>query len=174
MRDVSPSLTAPDPLWLPSMVASRQAVLLGFTSFAWLWLIGACGHQDDPAVDLERRILAPCCYRQPLSDHESPLARELRAEIERRIHDGETPDRIEASLVRRYGENIRVDPPSGWTLGFTLAAVIIAGMLVMIRIARNRRRRDTRPAAPSPSDAPTAEAELAYVDRLDDELAEVD
>ena len=156
------------------MASPRHAVFLGIAWFAWLWFAGACGHQDDPAHELERHILAPCCYRQPLSDHESPLARELRAEIERRVHDGEAPAQIEASLVRRYSERVRVDPPSGCAIGFALAAVIIAGILVVIRIAPTSSRRETRPAMSAPPVERAVEPELAYADRLDDELAEVD
>lgn len=152
------------------MVPPRPDVLLCFAWFAWLWLVGACGHQDDRVLELERRILAPCCYRQPLSDHESPLARELRAEIERRVHGGEEPAQIEAGLVRRYGEKVRVEPPSGSTIGFALVAVVIAGILLVIRIGRSRSRRVTS----APPVEPAVEPELAYVDRLDDELAEVD
>jgi hypothetical protein len=38
----------------------------------------------DPVEELEDRRFAPCCWRQALRDHESPIATQLRAEISAR------------------------------------------------------------------------------------------
>ena len=60
------------------------------------------------ARDLESRILAPCCRREPIAEHCSDLARALRAEIRQRTVLGECSCEIEEDLVRRYGDGIRV------------------------------------------------------------------
>src|SRR3954468_13955828 len=83
----------------------------------------ACRSSDDPAHEIERRVLAPCCYRQTLAEHESDLARTLRLEVRQRVARGESSTVIEDDLARRYGEEIRA-MPRGWDPRTLLAAII--------------------------------------------------
>lgn len=141
---------------------------------AGLWLVVtlfvACANPD-PVHTLEDRLLAPCCWRQSLRDHDSELAAQLRTEIAQRVAAGEAPPRIEEDFVRRYGERIRALPAGTdprWLVGSVaigLAVVALAGLLWWG--SRTRTRRDTENAAP-------VEADPRYADRLDDELAQVD
>jgi cytochrome c-type biogenesis protein CcmH len=141
---------------------------------AWLASAAACRAPDDPASrvsDLERRILAPCCRRQTLEDHESEVARQLRAEIRWRTVAGESSRAIEDDLVRRYGEDIRAMPrgtdPRA-LLGVGLGSIVGLGALVILRLARRPRSEDAAdPAVLGPED-------FAYGDRLDDELRDLD
>ncbi len=91
----------------------------------------------DPASEesvLEGRLLAPCCNLQTLDVHASPLATELRHEIHERIAAGESAMSIEASLIHRYGSEMRAAPQGSDTrlliapfaLLFVLAATAIA------------------------------------------------
>src|SRR5690348_7582956 len=112
-------------------------------SARWLWLfaispivtatvlLGTCTAPQDHAARaraIERRILAPCCHRQTLEDHDSEIARLLRAEIEHRVAAGEPPDHIEDDLVQRYGVNVCAMPRT-WDprlpLGVGLGAVVL-------------------------------------------------
>lgn len=136
-------------------------------SVAWLWLVCACDAQGDPARELERRILAPCCYRQSLEDHESPIATAIREEIAHRIALGEAPAYIEEALVRRYGEDVRAAPPARWVAVLCVAAAAAAGMMLVLQIARRRSTQVSRSSPASDGDDP-------YADQLDDELAAVD
>lgn len=141
---------------------------------AWIASVAACRAPDDPASrvsDLERRILAPCCHRQTLEDHDSALARELRAEIRWRTVAGESSRAIEDDLVRRYGESIRAMPRGADVralLGVGLGGVVGLGALVVLRLARRPRAADTVPGVAFGPD------DLAYQDQLDDELRDVD
>src|SRR5688500_17510504 len=78
--------------------------------FALLCLaIAACSTgpaPPDPAHELATHFIAPCCWRQTLADHDSPVAVELRAELAARLAGGEAPAAIEQRLVARYGERI--------------------------------------------------------------------
>jgi cytochrome c-type biogenesis protein CcmH len=141
---------------------------------AWLAVVVACSPLDTPANrarDLERRILAPCCRRQTLEDHESELAGALRTEIVRRIAAGVPAAVIEDDLVRRYGEDIRAMPRGqdprtllGGALGLVLA---LGGLVVGLTLWRGRKRYET--AAPVPDGA-----ELSYQDRIDADLLELE
>lgn len=144
---------------------SPRYLLLGI---ACILLVCTCDDRSAPALELERRILAPCCYRQSLEDHESPIARMLRQEIERRIAAGEPAEDIENDLVQRYGMNVRAAPPARWAVVLTVIATIAAGMMLVLRLVR---RKDPRFARTS---SPILDEDCKYADQLDDELATVD
>lgn len=138
-------------------------------------ILGACTPPHDQAArarEVERRILAPCCHRQTLEDHESEIAHLLRAEIQHRIAAGEPPDAIEDDLVRRYGEQVRAMPRT-WDprlpLGVGLGGVVLLGALVLLRLV-SRWCSSRRASAADVSSA----RDLEYEDRLDDELLEID
>jgi cytochrome c-type biogenesis protein CcmH len=140
-----------------------------------LVLVGACsGGRDELAAhqhELEQRLLAPCCWRQTLGDHESPVAAALRAEIRDRLARRETAASIEDDLVRRHGEKIRALPEGGdprWIIGATAAGASVLGLVAIGWFVR--RRRVPRGAPPS-SETPF---EGAYAERLDDELLAID
>jgi len=154
-------------MWL----SARQVIVLAF-----VLVVGACSTSGgDPRAAhqhaLEQRLLAPCCWRQTLDDHESPVASKLRAEIHERLAADEPVASIERDLVERYGERIRALPEHGdprWIIGAAAASV---SMLSLIAIAVVVRRRRVRPTA-LPLAAPVADD--AYADRLDDELLAID
>jgi len=127
--------------------------------------------QSARAREVERRILAPCCHRQTLEDHDSEIARVLRAEIEHRIAAGEASAAIEDDLARRYGEAVRA-MPRAWDprlpLGVGLVGVVVLGALVLWRSAS---RWSSRLHVDDTSRDGRA---LEYEERLDDELLDLD
>ena len=131
-------------------------------------LVASCRGGSSPAEELEDRLLAPCCWRQPLRDHESPVATQLRGEIASRIAAGESTDDIEADLVRRYGDKLRAPPPRTWLIGLAVGLPALLGLALLLRFVRPSRRQER--AATSGSDPEDSVA----ADRLDDELARVD
>ena len=150
-----------------------RARLLTLIALAFALLAGACGRRDDPASqerELERRLLAPCCWRQTLADHASPSAEALRREIRTRIAAGEPTASIEAELVRRYGPEIRALPEGGDPTWIIAAIAVGASALALVALGWFvRRRRVSVAAAPIGNLAWTE-----YDDRLDDELRDVD
>lgn len=146
-------------------------------SLIWLLLValsGGCRDAPDPARDLERRLLAPCCWRQPLRDHDSPLATALRAEIAARLGAGEPAGAIEADLVARHGERIRALPEGGdptWVIGAVTGTIVLLALAALVAVLRRRRARGgTSRAAP----AALPPEEERYADQLDDELLAID
>lgn len=139
--------------------------------------VAGCDRGVDPvtahAHELERRLLAPCCWRQILEDHDSPVATALRREIRDRIAAGEAAADVERDLVARYGENIRALPedrdPKWMIAAFGVGAALVG--LGVLGAAVRRWRRASAARSPLGTFAPEPEA---YADRLDDELATID
>ncbi|MGE0398252.1 MAG: cytochrome c-type biogenesis protein CcmH [Kofleriaceae bacterium] len=137
----------------------------------WVLVAVACTRQRDPVGELEDRLYSPCCWRQSLRDHESPIANQLRAEIRERIAAGEAPDAIEADFVRRYGEDIRALPEGTdprWMIGVAAGFAAVAGLALLAVMLRRRSTRASGASATPPPEDPND------TDRLDDELALVD
>jgi len=128
------------------------------------------------AARLEGRLLAPCCWdasRQTLDIHGSPIANELRREIRHRLKAGETPDAIEADLVRRYTTKILAVPPDNPLprVGTILAIGLLgAGGAAATLIARWRRRAREGLQPQMAGDGPSDE----WDERLDEELGSDD
>ena len=144
-----------------------SVLLLGLGLF--VAAVASCDREPDKAAALEERLLAPCCWRQSLRVHQSPVATELRAEIGRRLAAGEPPAQVERELIERYGEEMRALPRGHdprWMLGGIAALAVAAGMVVVVQVGRRFRR-----AVPPETARPLAPEES---DRLDDELAQLD
>ncbi len=91
---------------------------------------------------LEEELISPCCWRQPVSVHESAAAVQIRREIREMLDQGMTPDRILEFYVSRYGERILSSPPaSGFNfLAYLLPVVALAlGALVVFAFFRRHR-----------------------------------
>lgn len=94
---------------------------------------------DQGAKDLERHLIAPCCWRETLDVHTSPLTTLLRAEIRARLAGGESADQIESDLVGRYGPRLRANLPQ--SLGIWLAVLAgFAGGLLLLAFGRRLRK----------------------------------
>ena len=137
-----------------------------------------------PHVDIERdaraidaMLIAPCCFSQQVSLHQSAAADEVRRDVRARLAAGETRQQILDAYVARYGKGILAEPPAA---GFDLTLYIMpflmlfasAGLLAMVL----RHFADHRPLPMSgPGDGaaltPTSPDEDA---RLNDELRDLD
>lgn len=121
---------------------------------------------------LEGRLYAPCCWKQTLDVHASPLADQLRAEIRTRVQAGEGLDAIEASLVVKYGERLRALPAEGFMdRPATLAmGAVAAALLAFVYFGWRMTRRDAA-AAPAPAVPAAAATDEAA---LREQLADLD
>lgn len=168
---------------LPLTVVFVTSLLVaGVTAFGWS---SSRSTVPPSAKALEATLLAPCCWNGTLATHDSPVATELRDEIESRSAKGETTVAIEGDLVSRYGEKIRAMPSAG---AFTNAVVIALDLLIItmagLAILLFRWRRNSTHAAPSRSKSTAAAAATtaanaatkrdAYDDRIDADLAELE
>ncbi|MGO9261094.1 MAG: cytochrome c-type biogenesis protein CcmH [Bryobacteraceae bacterium] len=104
-----------------------------------------------PADDVRRiqdRFLAPCCWRQSVAVHDSPVAREMRDEIATFASEGRTEEQIVDYYVARYGERILRQPRGQawiWLNAGPIVASIAGLAAVVLFLARAK-----RPAGGSP------------------------
>jgi cytochrome c-type biogenesis protein CcmH len=149
--------------------------------FLWAMLVVVASARAEPPAQgeimLEQRLVAPCCWVQTLDVHDSPVARDLRAEIHRRLLGGEPASKVEADLVDRYGDRIRATPPGNplaKTAAVAFAAFALAAVLLAWIVTKwvKRGRADAVAAAQAP--ASQAPARDEYDDRLDEQLRKMD
>lgn len=139
-----------------------QTRATSYLLLCWLGLIACTSQPPDRAHAIEQRLLAPCCWRESLVDHQSGIADELRAEIRARVANGDADGAIEGDLVARFGDRIRVEP-AGSLVGAAIAGLVVTALVMLIVWTRRRR------VQPSSSTAIREEDEADRA-RLDDEL----
>ena len=124
-------------------------------------------HLEAVAQQLEKRIIAPCCWRAPVADHDSPVARQIKREIRDALAEGRAPGQIKARYVARYGERILAVPPArGFNqfLWLIPALATIAGFGIAGHFIRAWRRGPdgvaAAPTKPSPASLSKVERQL--------------
>jgi cytochrome c-type biogenesis protein CcmH len=73
------------------------------------------------AKQIEAMLIAPCCWTQQVSLHQSPEAKEIKANIRRMLAAGKTRQQILDAYVAKYGLRILVEPPAH---GFNVALYV--------------------------------------------------
>jgi cytochrome c-type biogenesis protein CcmH/NrfF len=143
---------------LQAMPLLKRAARLG--ALAALALLAAAlpavaGAPDAPQKTrierLENAVLAPCCYTEPVSRHQSEIALKMRLEIAQWVAAGQTDQQILGAYVQLYGSKVLVDPrtaPAWWTPWIPWLA-LIAGTVSMLWFLKRWRSRTPRPE-PSP------------------------
>lgn len=130
-----------------------------------------------PALEREARaidemLVAPCCFSQQVSIHQSAAAMEVRRDVRERLAAGQTRQQILNAYVARYGKRILVEPPAAGfdlTLYITPAIVFLASIAIVVLVLR----RVALPAASAPEPAAgTGDPDIES--RLDDELRDLD
>lgn len=133
-------------------------------------------------AELERSLVAPCCWNMTVDQHDSPASREVRQKISELLDQRKTKEEILAYFTSQpqYGERILASPSQKTLLGkvaywFAAAALLLGAVIVALVI-----KRLVRPTASSTptkhvemsSDAPVKKDESSYWEkRVEDELA---
>lgn len=132
--------------------------------------------QEKFAKQLETELIAPCCWRQPVSEHHSPAAGEVRTEIRKLVSEGEQEKAILARFTSQYGARILSSPPAqgfnwlAWVLPFVALAIGGLGVVVYVRSRQPAESAQSEDQAPS---AAPSSADQRYARMLADEMEEV-
>jgi len=103
--------------------------------------------QEARAKALMGELRCLVCQGQSIADSDAELAGDMRSLVRERIKAGESPDRIRAWLIERYGNWVSYAPVFGPETLLLYAApllLLLAGGLLAAR--RLKRERPVRPA----------------------------
>jgi cytochrome c-type biogenesis protein CcmH len=130
---------------------------------------------EKDARQLETMLIAPCCFSQQVSLHQSEAATDMKRDIRQRLAAGETRQHILDAYVAQYGKRILVEPPAE---GFDRIlyvlpplGLILTAALTVVLVRRFAARGAGAPAAAS---AASSQADSGYSATLDDELRDLD
>ena len=116
----------------------------------------------DRVYDLARTIACPQCQGQSVAESDVAIAREIRADIARRVDAGEPADDIRQVYIDRYGEWIVLTPSGDGLTGLVWVIPVVgaAGGLLVLGYAFRRWRLDAAGAEPA------TDADRELVERL--------
>jgi cytochrome c-type biogenesis protein CcmH len=142
-----------------------------------MWLAVAAA--DPQAVEreakqLEAKLMAPCCWAQQVSLHQSPAADDIRKNIRRLLSEGKTSQQILDVYVAEYGDRILSEPPArGFSrLLYVAPWVFLVGSVgLVVVVIRRLRAVSPAPAAAEKAAAPPDDDEA---ERIDEELRNLD
>ena len=95
-------------------------------------------------IGLAAELRCLVCQNQTIADSNADLAVDLRREIREQIKAGKSDSQILEFMTTRYGDFVLYRPPLKVTtvlLWFGPALLVIAGVFVLVRVMRARRRR---------------------------------
>jgi cytochrome c-type biogenesis protein CcmH len=134
---------------------------------------------ESEAKQIETLLIAPCCWRQPISDHQSEIATEMKAEIRRMLEEGKSRQDILDSYVNQYGARILSIPPQqGFNRMSFLMPMFFAvlGLAVVGGLLRKWRRQPTERASSGTDESklPSSNVSDDVARRIQKELDEMD
>jgi len=142
-----------------------------------LWLaVAAADPQtiEREAKLLETKLMAPCCWAQQVSLHQSPAADEIKQNIRRLLAEGKTGQQILDGYVAQYGDRILAEPPArGFSAALYVAPWIFLAASVGLVVVVVRRMRTSGPG-PAKAEAASAPPDAAESERIDEELRNLD
>ncbi|MDY7099623.1 MAG: cytochrome c-type biogenesis protein CcmH [Actinomycetota bacterium] len=91
------------------------------------------------AATLHEQFACPVCDGQSVAESNVGAAAAIRADIDRRVADGQSDQQIEAYLISVYGEEIVLTPSSDgvaalvWAMPVVGAVLAVGGLVVVFR-----------------------------------------
>lgn len=108
-------------------------------------LLIADAPEPDRVHELASQLRCPVCQSESVADSPSETARQMRARIAELVADGSSDAEVLQEFVDAYGPWILLEPPLSRTSALLWglpAVVLVAGLLVVARVAARRRRPD--------------------------------
>jgi cytochrome c-type biogenesis protein CcmH len=166
---------------------TRVRTLSALSLMGLLFTLGMAADTDAEKqamqADLERSLVAPCCWNMTIDHHDSPASREVRQKISEMIDQGKTKAEILAYFTSqpRYGERILASPSQDTLLGKVaywisgVALVLGAGIvaLVLKRVVRPSVAK-TKPGESSATIATQQDAPSSWEKQVEDELSKIE
>jgi cytochrome c-type biogenesis protein CcmH/NrfF len=138
------------------------------------------------ARQIERMLIAPCCWMQPVSEHASEASEKVKLEIRERLGRGMNRQQILDSFVDEYSVRILAEPPNrGFSRFLYLTPWLVFGVSAFGLVVLVKKMTAGRSGAGAGAEAggtaspapPTLAADrpgASYEQQLDDELRDLD
>lgn len=134
--------------------------------------------QEAQARHVEEKLVAVCCFRQVLAEHQSERADAMRDELRSMLAKGSTEEEVVSHFVSKYGERVLVTPRArGFNvLAYIMPAVaVVAGLMIILVFVRHARKDEPAIAAPAPAvDPSVADPDADLRARMAEELDRFD
>ena len=108
------------------------------------------------ALAVAQSLRCPQCAGESVAESNVAAAKEIRADINRRIEEGQSGDEIRAVYAARYGEAILLTPPARGLASLVWIIPVVAGALAAAALTLAFRLRRARPREASPAEAGAA------------------
>jgi cytochrome c-type biogenesis protein CcmH/NrfF len=128
----------------------QSARIMSKFAFVSMAMLIACVHAGaglnlDPATQervraIGERVLAPCCWREAVSVHQSPTADLVREQIAEQVSAGKSDEEIVAALVRDHGKRILREPTGAqrhWLYWMPVLALASGSVLLVWFVRRS-------------------------------------
>lgn len=142
-----------------------------------LWL--AVAAPDPQAIErqakqIETMLIAPCCWSQQVSVHQSPASDEIKTNIRKLLAEGRTQQQILDAYAAEYGDRILAEPPArGFSASlYVLPWIFLAGSIGLVVWVIRRLRTPGTAAAGTEVASATIDADVD--ERIDDELRKLE
>lgn len=96
---------------------------------------------SDRTFDIARTVLCPQCTGQSVAESDVAIAREIRADIARRVDAGESDDAIRQVYVDTYGSEILLTPAGSGLAGlvWVIPVIGVVAAAAVLGFAMSRR-----------------------------------
>ena len=152
-----------------------MGALMQMTLGLWLAVVAVDPQAlEREAKQLEAKLMAPCCWAQQVSLHQSPAADDIKQTIRTLLSEGKTSEQILDIYVAQYGDRILAEPPArGFSRLIHVApwVFLVASVGLVVVVIRRLRAVSPAPARSERAAAPPSEDEA---DRIDEELRNLD
>ncbi|MCB0272468.1 MAG: cytochrome c-type biogenesis protein CcmH [Bdellovibrionales bacterium] len=142
-------------------------ILFCFSPFVW-----AQSALDQKASEMEKKLIAPCCWAKTLDQEQSEVAIYMKQKIKQQLAQGKNVEDIYAMFEQEFGERVLAEPKKSgfnWVVWFFPMIILCLGALLLYR----KLLTETTPKTPQSKDIPdsTVPAEdQKYLDQVDREL----
>lgn len=144
----------------PPLRLTRRSLLFASAILSATGKALANAANGDPRLErLFAKFMAPCCWRENLLVHASPLADELRAEIRKQIAAGKSDEQIKSEFLSRYTSRILAMPEgvkATW-LSWTPWILLMSGAGAVAAFISRSRKPTAEPAFENLPELPESE-----------------
>lgn len=131
------------------------------------------------AQEIERNLVAPCCWAKTVDQEQSEIAVHMKQEIRQRLARGQSVDEIYARYEKEYGERILAKPKTSglnWMVWlFPALFLMLGGFFLYVKLTKmqsNPERHDEplQPNEQDPKGHPIDQKDQKYIDQIEKEL----